>query len=82
MRALVIAVLMSVTWSAPASAWWQDAEWSMTESQLASASGGRMAPCRADAPARTTLPVGIAPSKLVEGITMTGILLYRPIAAR
>lgn len=73
MRTLVLAILLSVACSAPAAAWWQYAEWGMTESQLASASGGRMAPCRADAPACATPPGGVAPSRLVEGITMIGM---------
>ena len=73
MRTLVITVLLSVTCSTSAFAWWQYAEWGMSESQLAPASGGRMAPCRADAPACTTPPGGSAPSKLVEGITMIGL---------
>lgn len=73
MRTLVLAILLSVTCSAPAAAWWQYAEWGMTESQLASASGGRMAPCRSDAPACATPPGGVAPSRLVEGITMIGM---------
>lgn len=73
MRALLLAVVMSAAGSMPAHAWWQYAEWGMTESQLASASGGRMAPCRADAPACATPPGGVQPSRLVEGITMIGM---------
>ncbi len=73
MRTPVIAILLSVACSAPAFAWWQYAEWGMSESQLAPASGGRMAPCRADAPACATPAGGVAPSRLVEGITMIGM---------
>ncbi len=73
MRALLLAVVLSAAGSVPAHAWWQYAEWGMTESQLASASGGRMAPCRADAPACATPPGGVAPSRLVEGLTMIGM---------
>ena len=73
MRTLVLTILLSVTCSASALAWWQYAEWGMTEAQLASASGGRMAPCRADAPVCATPPGGVPPSRLVEGITMIGM---------
>lgn len=73
MRALFLAIVLSVTGPASAHAWWQYAEWGMTESQLAAASGGRMAPCRADAPACATPSGGVQPSRLVEGITMIGM---------
>jgi hypothetical protein len=73
MRALFLAVILSAAGSASAHAWWQYAEWGMTESQLASASGGRLAPCRADAPACARPAGGVTPTRLVEGITMIGM---------
>jgi hypothetical protein len=73
MRALFLAVMLSAAGAAPAHAWWQYAEWGMNGSQLSSASGGRLAPCRADAPACATPPGGAPPSRLVEGFTMIGM---------
>ena len=76
MRTLAPAFITFIAFFAqvtPALCWWQYAEWGLSASQVASASGGRTAPCRPDVPACTRPPGGVAPSHVVDGITMVGM---------
>lgn len=72
-RILAIASLLAIGFAVPAEAWWQYAEWGLNAGQIASASGGRTGPCRADAKACATPPGGARPSLLVENVTMVGL---------
>jgi len=73
MRTIILAALLVASNAGSANAWWQYAEWGMTESQLVSASGGRAVPCRADVPVCARPPDGAAPSHCVESLTMIGM---------
>lgn len=73
MRVLVLALCILAGGAAPAAAWWSYAEWGMSPSQLASASGGRAVPCRADAAVCASPAGGRQPTHFVESVTMVGL---------
>lgn len=73
MRILVLAIVFVVAQAAPALCWWQYAEWGLSTTQIASASGGRATPCRPDIPVCRQPPGGAVPSHFVDGITMVGM---------
>ena len=73
MRTLALAFVAFLAQVTPALCWWQYAEWGLSASQVAAASGGRATPCRPDAPACARPPGGVAPSHFVDGITMVGM---------
>jgi hypothetical protein len=57
----------------PANAWWQYAEWGLTERQLKAASSGQAVPCRQDAAVCAKTPNGNQPSLFVESTQMLGM---------
>jgi hypothetical protein len=57
----------------PANAWWQYAEWGLSETQLMTASSGQAVPCRQDAPVCATTPNGQQPKLFVESTQMLGM---------
>ncbi len=73
MRILALATVLVIAQATPALCWWQYAEWGLSSRQIASASGGRTAPCQPQVPACARLPGGAAPSLFVDGITMVGM---------
>ncbi len=73
MRSSLLALLLVIASATPALCWWHYAEWGMSASQLASASGGRAAPCQPTLAVCTAPPGGVAPSYYVDGITMVGV---------
>lgn len=73
MRTLALAFIAFLAQVTPALCWWQYAEWGLSASQIAAASGGRATPCRPDAPACARPPGGVASSHFVDGITMVGM---------
>lgn len=73
MRTLALAIVFIVAQATPSWCWWQYAEWGLSTTQIASASGGRTAACRPDVPACARPPGGVAPSQFVDGIIMVGM---------
>ncbi len=73
MRSSLLALLLVIASASPALCWWHYAEWGMSASQLASASGGRTAPCQPTLAVCTAPPGGIAPQLYVDGIIMVGM---------
>ena len=73
MRILALAIVLVIAQATPALCWWQYAEWGLSSRQIASASGGRTAPCQRQVPACARPPGGAAPSLFVDGITMVGM---------
>ena len=51
MRILALAIVLVIAQATPALCWWQYAEWGLSSRQIASASGGRTAPCQPQVPA-------------------------------
>ena len=72
-RFLAATVLVMFTGIGPANAWWQYAEWGLTESQIRAASRGQAVPCRQDAAVCATTPNGQQPRLFVESIQMLGL---------
>jgi hypothetical protein len=73
MRTIILAALVLAASVGAADAYWSYAQWGMTETQLASASGGHAAPCRPSVPVCARPPGGTAPSHFVENLTMVGM---------
>ena len=69
-RLLAATALVMFVGIAPASAWWQYAEWGLTEGQIRTASSGRAVPCRADAPVCAPTSDGGQPRLFVESLEM------------
>jgi len=72
-RMIALAGLLSIGGASPVQAWWQYAEWNLSSSQIAAASGGQAGPCRDDEPACATPVGGYRPAMLAENITMIGM---------
>lgn len=73
MRSSLLALLLVIAAATPALCWWQYAEWGISASQLASASGGRATPCQPTLAICAAPPGGVAPSLYVDGIIMVGM---------
>lgn len=73
MRSSLLAGLLVIASATPALCWWQYAEWGMSASRLASASGGRTTPCQPGIAVCAAPSGGAAPSFYVDGITMVGM---------
>lgn len=73
MRSSLLAMLLVIASATPALCWWQYAEWGLSASQLASASGGRAMPCQPNLAICAAPPGGVVPQLYVDGITMVGM---------
>ena len=72
-RFIAVAMLVMFAGVAPASAWWQYAEWGFSEAQILTASNGQAVPCRPDAPVCTATPNARRPTLFVQSTRMLGM---------
>jgi len=72
-RGLIAVACTVFAGAMPAHAWWQYAEWGLSQSQIVSASSGQAVPCRPDAPACARTPSGGQPSIFVPSTQMLGM---------
>jgi hypothetical protein len=55
---VAIVCVLVLAGSGPVSAWWQYAEWGLSDGQIRTASSGHAVPCRPDAPVCASTPSG------------------------
>ncbi len=71
-RLVAMSCLLVLAGAGPAGAWWQYAEWGLSEGQIRTASSGQAVPCRADAPVCARTSIG-EPRLFVELLQMVGM---------